>query len=86
MDMYIGPKGGSQVNIAGVYKLSPGQPTTKGCADASKVQGNAMLIFSVKYRWPWWLFGRQDVKAAVFDVKEGQDGHFLVPSSDTRTP
>jgi hypothetical protein len=69
-------------DTAPMQKLSSGQPTTRDCAVASDVQGDANLTFTVVYKWPLigWLLGWQ-VKSAKFDVKEGRDGHFLVPSA-----
>jgi hypothetical protein len=70
-------------DLAPVQRLSPGQPTTKACAVASDVQGRIILNFTVNFKWPLigWLLGWQDSKNAKFDVKEGRDGHFLVPSA-----
>lgn len=70
-------------DLAAVQMLSPGQSTTKSCAFVSDVQGSAILGFKVNYKWPLigWLLGWQESKIAKFDVKEGRDGHFLVPST-----
>jgi hypothetical protein len=70
-------------DLAPVQKLAPGQPTTRSCAVASNVQGSNSLTFTVRFKWPLvgWLSGWQDSKSVRFDVKEGRDGKFLVPST-----
>jgi hypothetical protein len=80
--VHIGRIEHSTNNIAPVQRLSPGQSTTKDCAVASDVRGDANLTFTIVYKWPLigWLLGWQ-AKSAKFDVKEGRDGHFLVPSA-----
>jgi hypothetical protein len=84
--VHIGRIDHSTQNIAPVQRLSPGQSTTKDCAVASDVQGDANLTFTISYKWPLigWLSGWQESKSAKFDVKEGRDGHFLVPSASPR--
>jgi hypothetical protein len=65
-------------DLAPVQRLAAGQPITKACATTSDVGGNNRLTFVVNFKWP--LIGYRDSRAAVFDVKEGPEGHFLLPS------
>jgi hypothetical protein len=58
-------------------RLSSGQVASKSCA-VGEVSGNTGLTFIVHFTWP--LIGYKDQRSAVFEVKEGPSGYFLLPS------
>ena len=67
-------------DLAPVRKLGAGQTTTKACATASDVRGNNQLTFVVNFKS---MIGYPDLRTAVFEVKEGREGIFLLPSGST---
>lgn len=78
MDVYRLGDDSEPDDLAPVQRLAAGQPITKACATTSDVGGNNQLTFVVNFKWP--LIGYRDSRTAFFEIKEGREGHFLLPS------
>jgi hypothetical protein len=58
--------------------LSPGQPITRSCADASSHDvGTPNMQITAFYKWP--ITGKTTSVAVYFRVVKGNDGYFLLP-------
>jgi hypothetical protein len=59
--------------------LVAGQAITRSCDAGLWAEGDTRLRFQTTFQWP--LIYRSEVKDAIFDVRKGHPGYFLVPDN-----
>jgi hypothetical protein len=59
--------------------LASGQSVTRSCDVGLDVQGNTRIRFEVSFVWP--LIGHHGTRQAIFSLRRGSPGYFLVPDS-----